>query len=93
VIRNIILDWSGTVVDDLGAVVQATNDVFREFGRVEISREAYRSEFALPSSRFYERFLPGVPMERIEEVYHRQFQVRRSEMGLLPGVSEFRILS
>jgi phosphoglycolate phosphatase len=89
VIRNIILDWSGTVVDDLGAVVQATNDVFREFGRAEISREAFRSEFALPLSRFYERFLPGVPMERIEEVYHRQFQVRRGEVSLLPGVSEF----
>ena len=88
-IRNIILDWSGTVVDDLGAVVQATNDVFREFGRAEISREAFRSEFALPLSRFYERFLPGVPMERIEEVYNRQFQVRRGEVGLLPGVSEF----
>jgi phosphoglycolate phosphatase len=89
VIRNIILDWSGTVVDDLGAVVQATNDVFREFGRAEISREAFRAEFALPLSRFYERFLPGVPLERIEEVYHRQFQVRRGEVGLLPGVSEF----
>jgi phosphoglycolate phosphatase len=89
VIRNIILDWSGTVVDDLGAVVQATNDVFREFGRAEISREAFRSEFALPLSRFYERFLPGVPLERIEEVYHRQFQVRRGEVGLLPGVVEF----
>jgi phosphoglycolate phosphatase len=89
VIRNIILDWSGTVVDDLGAVVQATNDVFREFGRAEISREAFRSEFALPSNRFYERFLPGIPMERIDEVYHRQFQVRRGEVGLLPGVSEF----
>ena len=88
-IRNIILDWSGTVVDDLGAVVQATNDVFREFGRAEISREAFRSEFALPMSRFYERFLPGIPMERIDEVYHRQFQVRRGEVGLLPGVSEF----
>jgi phosphoglycolate phosphatase len=89
VIRNIILDWSGTVVDDLGAVVQATNDVFREFGRAEISREAFRSEFALPLSRFYERFLPGIPIEHTDEVYHRQFQVRRGEVGLLPGVSEF----
>jgi phosphoglycolate phosphatase len=89
VIRNIILDWSGTVVDDLGAVVQATNDVFREFGRAEISREAFRSEFALPLSRFSERFLPGVPTEKIDEVYHRQFQVRRGEVGLLPGVNEF----
>ena len=88
-IRNIILDWSGTVVDDLGAVAQATNDVFREFGRAEISREAFRSEFTLPLSRFCERFLPGTPMERIDEVYHRQFQVRRGEVGLVPGVSEF----
>ena len=88
-IRNIILDWSGTVVDDLGAVLQATNDVFRELGGAEISREAFRSEFALPLSRFFERFLPGIPMERIDEVYHRQFQVRRGEVGLLPGVSEF----
>jgi phosphoglycolate phosphatase len=89
VIRNIILDWSGTVVDDLGAVAQATNDVFREFGRAEISRDAFRPEFALPFSRFYERFLPGVPLERIDEVYHSRFQVRREEIGLLPGVSEF----
>jgi len=89
VIRNIILDWSGTVVDDLGAVVQATNDVFREFGRAEISRDAFRSEFALPLSRFHERFLPGVPTERIDEVYHSRFQVRREEVGLLPGVSDF----
>jgi phosphoglycolate phosphatase len=43
----------------------------------------------LPLSRFHERFLPGVPIERIEEVYHRQFQVRRGEVGLLPGVNEF----
>ena len=88
-IRNIILDWSGTVVDDLGAVVQATNDVFREFGRAEISRDAFRPEFSLPRSRFYERFLPGVPMERVDEVYHGRFQVRREEVGLLPGVGDF----
>ena len=88
-IRNIILDWSGTVVDDLGAVVQATNDVFREFGRAEISSDAFRSEFAPPLSRFYERFLPAVPMERIDELYHSRFQIRREEVGLLPGARDF----
>ena len=88
-IRNIILDWSGTVVDDLGAVLETTNDVFREFGRATISKDAFRVEFALPLARFYERFLPGVPMERIDEVYHRRFQVRREEVDLLPGVKDF----
>ena len=88
-IRNIILDWSGTVVDDLGAVLEATNDVFREFGRAPISRDAFRAEFAMPLSRFYERFLPGVPMEKIDDVYHRSFQIRREEVDLLPGVRDF----
>ena len=31
-IRNIIFDWSGTLVDDLPAVLQATNHVFRLAG-------------------------------------------------------------
>ena len=88
-IRNIILDWSGTVVDDLDAVLQATNDVFREFGRAEISRDDFRAEFTSPFARFYERFLPDVPIEKIDEIYHRQFKVRREEVNLLPGVRDF----
>ena len=32
VIRNVIFDWSGTLVDDLPAVWHATNHVFRNAG-------------------------------------------------------------
>ena len=32
VIRNIIFDWSGTLVDDLPAVWRATNHVLRQAG-------------------------------------------------------------
>ena len=35
-IRNIIFDWSGTLVDDLPAVWQASNFVFRQAGVPEL---------------------------------------------------------
>jgi phosphoglycolate phosphatase-like HAD superfamily hydrolase len=37
VIRNIIFDWSGTLVDDLPAVFAATNFVFAQCGIAAIS--------------------------------------------------------
>ena len=35
-IRNVICDWSGTLVDDLPAVWKATNHVLSQAGRSEI---------------------------------------------------------
>jgi phosphoglycolate phosphatase-like HAD superfamily hydrolase len=29
-IRNVLLDWSGTLADDLAAVLEATNLIFAE---------------------------------------------------------------
>jgi len=38
-IRNIIFDWSGTLVDDLPAVWKATNYVLKQAERAEMSLE------------------------------------------------------
>jgi phosphoglycolate phosphatase len=88
-IKNIILDWSGTVVDDLDAVIKATNSVLKDFGRPTVTKEEYRREFALPFTAFYDRFLPGVPLTRIDIVYHRFFAHYRDQINLMPGVAEF----
>jgi len=88
-IKNIILDWSGTVVDDLDAVIKATNSVLKDFGRPTVTKDEYRREFALPFTAFYERFLPGVPLTQIASVYHRFFAHYRDEIDLMPGVAEF----
>src|SRR5271157_3902255 len=88
-IKNIILDWSGTVVDDLDAVIKATNSVLKDFGRPKVTKEEYRQEFALPFRTFYERFLPGVPLTQIDTVYHRFFTLYRDQINLFPGVAEF----
>jgi phosphoglycolate phosphatase len=88
-IKNIILDWSGTVVDDLDAVIKATNSVLEDFGRPTVTKEEFRREFALPFAAFYDRFLPGVPLTQINTVYHRFFTQYRDQINLLPGVAEF----
>jgi len=47
-IRNIIFDWSGTLVNDLPAVWEATNYVLVQGEREEMSLEQFRAEFCLP---------------------------------------------
>lgn len=88
-IENIIVDWSGTVVDDLDAVLQATNFTLKELGRAPVSKEKFRREFVLPIEKFYDRFLPGIPLNQIEALYHRFFTQTRAETKLSPGAADF----
>jgi len=88
-IHNFILDWSGTIVDDFGAVLQATNAVLKEFGRPEMSREEFRQEFILPLDKFYGRFLSGVSLDEINRLYHLSFANCRNQVELHPGIREF----
>ena len=76
-IRNIIFDWSGTLVDDLPAVLKASNFVLTQAGKPEMSLEQFRAEFSLPFTKFYDRHTPHVPMPQLEDWFHSQFQRRR----------------
>jgi len=87
--RNIVLDWSGTLVDDLEAVLYATNAVFRNYRVPEWTLQQFRAEFELPLSRFYTRFLPAIPFSEIDDCYHRHFAACRQTVSLLPGAREF----
>jgi phosphoglycolate phosphatase len=87
--RNVIFDWSGTLVDDLGAVHAATNAVLKQYGGAELTIEQFRSEFALPVADFYQRVLPEVPFSEIDIAYQRQFAHFTETVALFPGVSDF----
>ncbi len=88
-IRNIILDWSGTVADDMALVLDATNALFRRHGRAELSREEFRTHFRLPFTGFYEEMLPGVATAEIERLYHEYFIPGEDGVTLLPGARDF----
>jgi phosphoglycolate phosphatase-like HAD superfamily hydrolase/ADP-ribose pyrophosphatase YjhB (NUDIX family) len=88
-IRNVIFDWSGTLVDDLPAVWKATNYVFRQAGRPELSLEQFRAEFCLPFTGFYERHLGKVSWPELEGWFHEQFQQVQESVVALPHAREF----
>ena len=88
-IRNIIFDWSGTLVDDLPAVLRASNFVLSQAGKPVMSLETFRAEFTLPFKKFYDRHTPEVPMAQLEEWFHSEFRVSQDSVVELPHAREF----
>lgn len=77
VIRNIIFDWCGTLMDDLPAVWRATCQVFEKADVPVLSLEAFRDEFELPFTGFYNRFVPHVPIDQLERWFHEAFSAEQ----------------
>lgn len=72
-IRNLILDWSGTLADDLGAVIAATNGVMRHYDKPVFTREQFREVFQLPYTEFYRHILPDIPLPELQKLYLEHF--------------------
>ena len=89
VLRNIIFDWSGTLVDDLPAVWQATNHVFQQAGVPVLTLDQFRAEFTLPFQGFYQRYTPHIPLPRLEEWFHGRFRELQGEVVELPHARRF----
>lgn len=89
VIRNIIFDWSGTLVDDLPAVWQATNHVFARAGVPALTLEQFRAEFCLPFKGFYDRYVPHLALPQLEEWFHGRLREVQDSVVRLPHAQEF----
>jgi phosphoglycolate phosphatase len=88
-IRNIIFDWSGTLVDDLRAVWASTNFTIEKSGHPKISLDQFRAEFSLPYDSFYQRVTPGVSMDLLEKWYMESYRVEQKRVRPLPYAYEF----
>lgn len=89
-IRNFILDWSGTVADDLGAVITATNRVLAHYGKPPFTREQFREVFQLPYTEFYRHILPDVPLRDLQALYLEHFpQEDQQAVPLIEHALEF----
>ena len=76
-------------MDDLPAVLAATNFVFEACGVKPMTLETFRAEFCLPFKGFYERFLPGVPIAELERNFHAHFQGVQNAVTELPPRASF----
>ena len=86
--RNLIFDWSGTLVDDLPPVLDATNRVLAQYGKPTMDREEFRQRFRLPYREFYEEMLPGVPLEELEDHFRKGFAESEGKVTPLPHSRE-----
>lgn len=89
VIRNIIFDWSGTLVDDLPAVWKATNFVLEQADCPAMSLEEFRAEFSLPFRKFYDRHTPHVPLPKLETWFHSHYQETPETVREVPHARKF----
>jgi len=86
--RNLIFDWSGTLVDDLGPVIEATNAVLGKYQLPALDREAFRRCFRLPYREFYAELLPGIPLEELESHFRPAFDTSVVPVTVLPHARE-----
>jgi phosphoglycolate phosphatase len=88
-IRNVILDWSGTLVDDFTPVLEATNEIFRHYGKPPFSAEDFREKFFLPFPEFYRQHLPESALPELDHHYHIAFKTLQTGIMPLPHSGEF----
>lgn len=86
--KNLIFDWSGTLVDDMGPVIEATNAVLGKYGIAPYDREGFRRDFRLPYREFYAEILPGVSLEELESHFRPAFDAAISPVTVLPHARE-----
>jgi phosphoglycolate phosphatase-like HAD superfamily hydrolase len=86
--KNLIFDWSGTLVDDMGPVIEATNAVLGKYGIAPYDREGFRRGFRLPYREFYAEILPGVSLEELEAHFRPAFDAAVSTVTVLPHARE-----
>jgi phosphoglycolate phosphatase len=86
--RNLIFDWSGTLVDDLGPVIEATNSVLGRYRIDPLDREGFRRRFRLPYREFYAELLPDVPLDELEAHFRPAFDAAESPVTVLPHARE-----
>ncbi len=90
-IRNIIFDWSGTLVDDLPAVWEASNHALQRAGVAQLTLDQFRAEFSLPFKPFYDRHVPHVTIEQLEEWFRARFHEVQDSVVPLPHAREFLV--
>ena len=89
VLKNIIFDWSGTLVNDLPPVMEATNHILRKLGKRELTLDEFRAEFCLPFTLSYERVAPGVEPKQLETWFHEAYIPLQDGIEALEHAEDF----
>jgi len=86
---HVIWDWNGTLVDDLGVVVESVNASLQQLDAGPIGAAEYRTHYTRPVRVFYDRLLnrpiTDVEWEVIDRAFHRAYDAALADIELAPG--------
>lgn len=86
-IKNVIFDWSGTLMDDVIFSYNATMKVFEKIGLEKITLEEFKKEFVLPYMDFYKKFKKNADKKIIDDIFNREIGLI-NKSKLFPEVRE-----
>ncbi|MFG2769482.1 HAD family hydrolase [Streptomyces sp. NPDC048350] len=90
--KHLVWDWNGTLLDDIEAVIGATNAAFAELGLEPITLARYRDLYTVPVPKFYERLMGRLPTEAewvlMDGAFHRHYWQRAEACVLTAGAAE-----
>lgn len=92
-IRLIILDWNGTLLDDTEACMSADNEVLALYGGHTVDLHGYRQTLTVPKLEFYtshgcDAELLREQIEEVSEVAHAHYNGRSAQCPLRTGAKE-----
>jgi len=86
---HLVLDWNGTLLDDLDLAVRSVNVAAERFGLGPITHDRYRALFDFPIVDFYGRLgfdTDSIDFDDIAAVYLGSFDAGVADCPLHPGV-------
>jgi phosphoglycolate phosphatase len=90
-IRNIIWDWNGTLIDDVDAAITAVNGILAARNMPPTTKDRYFEDFKLPIIRYYESLginFNSEPFENIASEFNASYRLQLPGMKLMRGAAE-----
>jgi phosphoglycolate phosphatase len=91
-IQHVVLDWNGTLLDDLDLAVESVNRVCRSHGMPLIDHHLYRAHFQFPIAAFYQALgfdFEAIPFPTIVQDYLQSFDANVTKCSLQKGALAF----
>lgn len=90
-IRHIVWDWNGTLIDDVPACVRSLNDMLRQYGRKPVTCAQYRRRFGFPVQDYYVGLGFDFSRENWNKVaveFHESYRIHSQAARLRRGARE-----
>jgi phosphoglycolate phosphatase-like HAD superfamily hydrolase len=85
-VSHLVWDWNGTLLNDLGLVVAATNAALESAGAAAVSEEEHRRDFRRPIIDYYGSLVGRVvtveEFAEMDRIFHTEYRLGLATCGL-----------